>query len=538
MSISDPLAHHTLRGEFEQVTDPAADDDDDDLFGDAAEEKEAREQGELGGLAVPYPDVDEQAGRALRSPDGDSGDEGGRDLLGLSSPEARRRKALAYAEEEPDAEEPDQRTTTTAEVYAPRLPVLESSDGKYWILKLPNYVQIDAKPFDPRTYAGPEETEREVQEAPTPEAKAQKVQEMSHFIQYQVKNALRWRWVRGEDGQMKRESNARVIQWSDGTRTIQVGTEFWDLPLTPDHGNDRHTSFAVVQMQAPGILQATRALTGRMEMRPTGLTSRTHKDLVRAIGQKHSKIAKLLMTSDGGRAPEARYKDALKEDNRAAAKRRTRERAADGLTPRKRGGRPSRGRREEMWSEEEEEYPDEEEGGEEEDGASGRRGRGGGAKGRERDGRRAGSYEEDDFLVKDDEDEDEDDGVDGDGQEERASPRRAGKKRARAAGDDHAGEDEEMMGKDEMDLAEEALEAAQRQRQRKRAKSGAARRAQEHPEPPAEQGEGEGDVLMGGGDGPESEEEEEEDPDEVGVRRVGAGAPGGRRRVVVEEEEE
>ncbi|KZP01873.1 Leo1-domain-containing protein [Calocera viscosa TUFC12733] len=483
------------------------DDDDDDLFGDAEQaEEEAVER-----ATVPngeYRDVDEQEGRALGS-----GDEG-RDMDGLSSPERRKRKELEYGELSGEEGEQEDVSMTTAEVYAPKLPVPESSDGKFWMLHLPNYVAVDPKPFDPLTYVGPEMTDREVLDAPTAEAKAQKVQEMSHFIQYQVKNALRWRWVKGEDGQMRKESNARVVKWSDGTMSFQVGTEFWDVTqMVEDAPTSRDTSFAVVQMEAPGILQAVRSLTGSMALRPTGLNSRTHRDLVRAIGQKHSKIAKLRMTGDGDRAPEAVLREILKEDNRAAAKRRTKERAADGFgTPRKRRGAARRGR-EEMWSDEEEYQEDEDE---DEEG-SGRRGRGSPRKGGvPREGRRAGSYEEDDFLVKDTDDEEFGEEMDGE-----ASPRRA-RKRPRPAR-----EEEEEEGKDDMELAEDKLEEAARVRKRARA-------AKKEDLPGKKEEEEELQKVL---DEPESEEEE--DPEEVGVRRVGAGAgAGGRRRVVVEEDEE
>lgn len=66
-------------------------------------------------------------------------------------------------------------------------------------------------------------------------------------------------------------------------------------------------SYLVAQHQTSAILQVEAPVTGFLSIRPTGMHSETHRKLVRAVGQKHSKVARLrlapetLPTSNGNK---------------------------------------------------------------------------------------------------------------------------------------------------------------------------------------------------------------------------------------------
>lgn len=45
----------------------------------------------------------------------------------------------------------------------------------------------------------------------------------------QVENTIRWRYSQDESGNEIRESNARIVKWSDGTMSLYLGGEIFDI---------------------------------------------------------------------------------------------------------------------------------------------------------------------------------------------------------------------------------------------------------------------------------------------------------------------
>ena len=61
-----------------------------------------------------------------------------------------------------------------------------------WVIRTPNYVTIDSKPFHPDTYIEPDQEYEETQGA--------NAKERSMTTKLKVENALRWRWTKDENG--------------------------------------------------------------------------------------------------------------------------------------------------------------------------------------------------------------------------------------------------------------------------------------------------------------------------------------------------
>ena len=99
-------------------------------------------------------------------------------------------------------------------------------------MKLPNFVKLDSKPYHPDSYVGPESVEGE------------NTKEKSMSVKLEVENTIRWRWAKdgsGEDVSVilefctnyyssykpfllkKRQSNSRIIRWSDGSMSLLLG---------------------------------------------------------------------------------------------------------------------------------------------------------------------------------------------------------------------------------------------------------------------------------------------------------------------------
>ncbi|KAG8926570.1 hypothetical protein FRC02_008795 [Tulasnella sp. 418] len=450
---------------------------------------------------------------------GDDDDEKGGDLESsptpplpddaeLSAAERSRRKAMEYEEDDAEQEQ-EVLPAVIAQLSIPNLPPPRSSDKTHWIIRMPNFVKLDTKPFHPDTYTGPEGDYDDP-------AQGLNMRERSMSIKLEVENTLRWRWVKGADGQMRRQSNSRIIRWSDGSMSLQLGKEIFDISAnvdTPASGPTRAASNSQIPTANPGtisrnqdltylvaqhkraeVLQSEAVISGTLSLRPTGMQSETHRKLVKAVGQKHSKVTRLMLAPDPTRESELERMEQLKASKKAASKRR---KVQDGDDM---GGRkmrrtssirsnPSRRQREMDWS-------DEEDGSDDDDvnQFSSRRLGKPAAANTKRSG--AGEYEQDEFVVDDEE------------------------------GEDYGGRKgrEDDRGNDSLDEADEAAERAERAR--KKAKK----------EKRAAEGSDEEEEQIQPSAAAASAMEESEDEDEGAVRRAGGGGARRARRVMAFDE--
>ncbi|KAH7105847.1 Leo1-like protein-domain-containing protein [Auriculariales sp. MPI-PUGE-AT-0066] len=206
----------------------------------------------------------------------------------------RQRRHLEYGED--DGEPGDtMEQKIEAEVGIPDIPYPRPSDGNHWILRLPNYLKLDSRPFEKEVYTGPENEE-------DLRANPDLLRDRSASIRLEVENTMRWRWVRGPDGTMIRESNARVVRWSDGSLSLQLGKELYDLTHNVDASHLKPESgpyaggglnYLVAQHKRAMVLQAEAPITGIMSIRPVGMDSEAHRKLVRAVSQKNTRLARI-----------------------------------------------------------------------------------------------------------------------------------------------------------------------------------------------------------------------------------------------------
>ncbi|KAG5342456.1 RNA polymerase-associated protein LEO1 [Termitomyces sp. T112] len=411
----------------------------------------------------------------------------------LTSPERERRQALEYQEE--DLPQEIAVEVKEAEVSFPNLPVPRSSDGANWVIRMPNFIKVDSKPYHPDTYMGPEHDEEEL---------GDNVRERSMSIKLKVENTVRWRWTKDAAGIDRRQSNSRIIRWSDGTLSLRLGKELFDInqsldtsatvsrqSLGPQASQATYSSqsdapvksqgltYLVAQHKRSQVLQAEAVITGYMSLRPTGMQSETHRMLVRAVGQKHNKVARLRMAPDPTMDPEREKMELLKQSNKKSKKKYDYDDILGGK--KRRYSRKTAGR--DVWSDDDDDDVGAFEGTDEENeggvGASARKSQ---KKNSEKSG--AEDYQEDDFVVADS---DED------------VPSQGGKKRKAMDDDD-----------DPLDRMDKQIE---QQEEKRRRESG-------------DDDGGQADVDV------ESEEEDEEE--EFQVRRSG----GTRKKAVLQDDDE
>lgn len=363
-----------------------------------------------------------------------------------------------------------------ADVPVPAWARLKPTDSKVWHLKLPAYVNVEARPYDADYYRATNEDEDK--ELVGPAAKGKMIG---------VRNTVRWRWTTGPDGEPVRQSNARMLRWSDGSVSLQLGSDLFDLapsygttlarprddapPKNEDQRGSTETTFLCVTAPNEQVLVTEAAIAGQLSLVPTSMDSKTHRELVSHVGQQHVKHSRMKILDDIGDSDKVAELLARAAPQRAVTKpttttRTNRPRAAADSLGGRRGGRFKRADTEES------------------DGYGSRERRN--ARDRERE------YDEDDGFVVADSD-DSDSGAKG-------KSSKKGKRRARSVDSDDM---------DAMELADRRIEEFERDR--KRHKSGSSKSSKKRK---ATTGYDTTDEEDAEGEVAEEEEEDAEEEDE------------------------
>ncbi|XP_065684113.1 RNA polymerase-associated protein LEO1 [Hydra vulgaris] len=205
------------------------------------------------------------------------------------------------------------------------LPRCSMSLGKeLTFIKLPNFLSVDTKPFDPNFY----EDEIDDDEVLDEEGRAR--------LKLRVENTIRWRYAKDKDGNEVKESNCRMVRWSDGSLSMHLGNEIFDVFKMPVTGEQNH----LFVQQGTG-LQAQAVFKKKLIFRPHSTASQTHKKMTMSIADRMSKAQKIKMMPATELDPESQRKTMLKKEDerlrsatrRESAQRRIRERShSKGLT--------------------------------------------------------------------------------------------------------------------------------------------------------------------------------------------------------------
>lgn len=180
---------------------------------------------------------------------------------------------------------------------------MHPTDGKVWQLKLPQHINLEANPYEADYYRGQLKGEDETLRGP--EAKGRMLD---------VRNTMRWRWVTGPDGQRTKQANARILRWSDGSMSLQLGQDMYDLQSTwgttvaregdkyerteANSKGSQETSFVCYAAAEEQVLVAETATEGQLNLVPTSMDSKTHREHVKLVGQQHTKHSRMRLLED------------------------------------------------------------------------------------------------------------------------------------------------------------------------------------------------------------------------------------------------
>ena len=135
-----------------------------------------------------------------------------------------------------------------------------AADAKLFLVRVPNILQLQPRPFDPDTF------------------EEEDLGDGEEVSKVRAENVIRWRESRDSG---ERQSNARVVTWSDGSMTLHVGSEVLlaqavAIPEGSTHLYTRHTGS---NLECHGVLKQ------RIALAPASRDSKTHKVLTQKIAR-------------------------------------------------------------------------------------------------------------------------------------------------------------------------------------------------------------------------------------------------------------
>lgn len=162
-----------------------------------------------------------------------------------------------------------------------------SDDRTFKSLRLPNVLSVDKTPFDSTNIAqslleGYKEfkntTDRQVVKLLNPE------------------NTCRWRFKKGadgqnlmdEDGRPQYESNARLVEWEDGSRSFFIGAECFNVSEIED-------SAVVFEENSKDVQVCHGRLMGRLIVTPRNLDGASHTELKKTQFRKANPVRRSLL---------------------------------------------------------------------------------------------------------------------------------------------------------------------------------------------------------------------------------------------------
>ncbi|KAB0797192.1 hypothetical protein PPYR_08186 [Photinus pyralis] len=262
-------------------------------------ESENEEQQEPSAAAL-FGDADDISSEEERDKgeDVERGSEGGRSDADarerLSDVDENERRPLIEEEEEKEPE-PEPVPETRIDVEIPKISCDLGRDIHF--VKLPNFLSVETRPFDQETY----EDEIDEEETLDEEGRAR--------LKLKVENTIRWREDVDKEGNTFKESNARFVRWSDGSLSLHLGSEIFDVYKQPLQGDHNHLFIR----QGTG-LQGQAVFRTKLSFRPHSTESFTHRKMTLSLADRSQKVSGIKILSQVGVDPDQDRKTLLKKE--------------------------------------------------------------------------------------------------------------------------------------------------------------------------------------------------------------------------------
>ncbi|XP_015414411.1 PREDICTED: RNA polymerase-associated protein LEO1 isoform X2 [Myotis davidii] len=169
--------------------------------------------------------------------------------------------------------------------------------NKLHFVKLPKFLSIEPKPFDPQYYEGEFAAEKVLDE------------EERTRLKIKVENTMRWRVRRDTEGNEIKESNTRMVKWSDGSMSLHLGSEVYDVYKAPLQGNHSH-----LFVREDTGLQGQAIFKSKLTFRPHSMDYATHKKMTLPLADRCSRTQKIRIIPIAGSDPECQRTEEIKKE--------------------------------------------------------------------------------------------------------------------------------------------------------------------------------------------------------------------------------
>ncbi|VUZ40893.1 unnamed protein product [Hymenolepis diminuta] len=256
-------------------------------------------------------DVDEGQNEVSRRPLGAATPDVSSDgsLLGSSKRqievhEDEEKQEQANSEEDEGENNNQNQTTVDTEAdnddyrIAADFPPIRADLGRdMYLVKMPNFLSVETRPFDPAYYEG-ELDEDEVLD-----------EEGRTRLKLKVENTIRWRTVKNVKGETEVESNARMVKWSDGSFSLHLGDEIIDV-----HKIDITSDYNHLFIREDRGLQCQAVFKNKLTFRPHSTDSFTHRKMTLSLADKSSKTQKVKILTLVGANPEVERAEQIRKE--------------------------------------------------------------------------------------------------------------------------------------------------------------------------------------------------------------------------------
>ena len=170
---------------------------------------------------------------------------------------------------------------------------------------MPGIIAVEKKPFNPLSYTEDVRTGYK-------SSKSTKDRQMMKLLA--PENVIRWRFRKNEDGHILQdddgrpqyESNSRIVEWEDGSRSLHVGGEVYQLRSMAD------TAF-LFEENSEELNVCHGFVNGRLNAIPRSLDSKTHDSVKMAQFTKFEPSTKTLLFSKEDQARRAQQRQIADE---------------------------------------------------------------------------------------------------------------------------------------------------------------------------------------------------------------------------------
>uniref|UniRef100_A0A0R3RQ82 RNA polymerase-associated protein LEO1 n=1 Tax=Elaeophora elaphi TaxID=1147741 RepID=A0A0R3RQ82_9BILA len=217
-----------------------------------------------------------------------------------------------YPDPEASVADSERLEPTVVEVNTARICPKFTDEGLYFV-KFPNFLSIEPRPFDQDHY----EDEFDEDDLLDEEGRAR--------LKLRVENTIRWRYVLDDDGNIQKQGNSKVVRWSDGTMSLYLGGEIFDIMVQPMQ-LDNHLflrqgaglqGHAVFKQISTGNIFICRE---KLVFRPHSTDSITHRKVTLSMADRSNKSQKVKVLTAVGSNPESKKAEIVrKEEERMRA---------------------------------------------------------------------------------------------------------------------------------------------------------------------------------------------------------------------------